>query len=59
MKKLFALFIALDRWSVTKEQKLNAFSDRYFDNPIALLVLSILTALLFIGLLYVPDILKS
>lgn len=63
MKKLFILLAAflstVDRASLAWEAKLENRLTRYFNNPIALFVLSILTAGLFIGLLYLPHFFKG
>ncbi len=57
--KLISFFIALDRWSLAKEQKLNTFSDRYFSHPVAIVILSLLVSLLFLALWTVPHLFKN
>jgi hypothetical protein len=57
--KLISFFIALDQWSLAQEQKLNAFSDRYFSRPIAIAILSFVVSLLFLALWTVPHLFKN
>ncbi len=57
--KVISLFIALDRWSLTQEQKLNAFSDRYFSHPIGYVICGFLICLLFLALWAVPHIFRG